>query len=53
LTTFGNIYDDFESAYRQYSKKYGNNKNKMQEILEDVENYKGFSPGIKPGTRQI
>jgi hypothetical protein len=51
LTTSGNIYDDFESAYRQYSKKYGNNK--MQEILEDVENYQGFSPVVKPGMRQI
>jgi hypothetical protein len=26
LTTIGNTYDDFESAYRQYSKKYGNYK---------------------------
>lgn len=27
-------------------KKYGNNK--LQEILEDVENYMGFSTGITP-----
>jgi hypothetical protein len=33
----------------KHSKKYGNNK--MQEILEDVENYEGFLTRNKTGNR--